>query len=100
VGQGRRGLKAYVETVPVEVTDGKIKVTFTPKVENPQINAIESSRNQGQGASPVRQRPRLPRRRRPRPPHSRLFPLRPRGPPFCKLTRAKSLARSAPFCTG
>ena len=34
-------LKAYVETVPVEVTDGKIKVTFTPKVENPQICAIE-----------------------------------------------------------
>jgi hypothetical protein len=34
-------LKAYVETVPVEVTDGEIKVTFTPKVENPQINAIE-----------------------------------------------------------
>jgi alpha-N-arabinofuranosidase len=34
-------LKAYVETVPVEVTDGKIKVSFTPKVENPQICAIE-----------------------------------------------------------
>jgi hypothetical protein len=34
-------LKAYVETVPVEVTEGKIKVTFTPKVENPQICAIE-----------------------------------------------------------
>ena len=34
-------LKAYVETVPVEVTDGKIKVTFMPKVENPQICAIE-----------------------------------------------------------
>lgn len=34
-------LKAYVETVPVQVTDGKIKVTFTPRVENPQINAIE-----------------------------------------------------------
>jgi enterochelin esterase-like enzyme len=34
-------LKAYIETVPVEVTDGKIKVTFTPKVENPQICAIE-----------------------------------------------------------
>ncbi|HZR20642.1 MAG TPA: malectin domain-containing carbohydrate-binding protein [Verrucomicrobiae bacterium] len=34
-------LKACVETVPVEVTDGKIKVTFTPKVENPQICAIE-----------------------------------------------------------
>lgn len=34
-------LKAYVETVPIEVTDGMIKVTFTPKVENPQICAIE-----------------------------------------------------------
>jgi alpha-N-arabinofuranosidase len=34
-------LRAYVETIPVEVTDGKIKVAFTPKVENPQINAIE-----------------------------------------------------------
>jgi len=34
-------LKAYVETVPIEVADGKVKVTFTPKVENPQICAIE-----------------------------------------------------------
>ncbi|HTL18677.1 MAG TPA: malectin domain-containing carbohydrate-binding protein, partial [Patescibacteria group bacterium] len=34
-------LKAYIETVPIEVTDGKLKVTFTPKVENPQICAIE-----------------------------------------------------------
>lgn len=34
-------LKAYVETVPVEVTGGVIKITFTPKVENPQICAIE-----------------------------------------------------------
>ena len=33
--------RAYVETVPVEVTDGKFKITFTPNVENPQINAIE-----------------------------------------------------------
>jgi hypothetical protein len=34
-------LKAYVETVPVDVTDGKIKITFTPNVENPQVCAIE-----------------------------------------------------------
>jgi len=34
-------LKAYVETVPVGVTDGKIQVIFTPNVQNPQINAIE-----------------------------------------------------------
>ncbi len=34
-------LRAYIETVPVEVTEGKVKLTFTPKIENPQINAIE-----------------------------------------------------------
>ena len=34
-------MRAYVETVTVEATNGVIKVTFTPKVENPQINGIE-----------------------------------------------------------
>jgi Malectin domain len=34
-------LHAYVETVPIEVTDGKVHITFTPKVENPEINGIE-----------------------------------------------------------
>jgi hypothetical protein len=34
-------LKAYVETVPVEVKDGKLSITFTSQVENPEINAIE-----------------------------------------------------------
>jgi hypothetical protein len=33
--------KAYVDTVPVTVATGQISVTFTPQVENPQINAIE-----------------------------------------------------------
>ncbi len=33
--------RAYVETVPVEVSDGKFKITFTHVVENPAINAIE-----------------------------------------------------------
>jgi hypothetical protein len=33
--------RAYIETVPVEVTDCKLDVTFTPKVENPEINGIE-----------------------------------------------------------
>jgi hypothetical protein len=33
--------KAYVETVPVEVTNGVFKIDFTSNVENPQINAIE-----------------------------------------------------------
>jgi gluconolactonase len=35
------GLKAYVETVPVDVTDGKVTIKFTYNIENPQINGIE-----------------------------------------------------------
>ena len=34
-------LRAYIETVSVEITDGKLNITFTPNVENPQINGIE-----------------------------------------------------------
>ena len=33
--------KAHVVTVDVEIKDGKLDVTFTSKVENPEINAIE-----------------------------------------------------------
>ncbi|HEY5232141.1 MAG TPA: malectin [Verrucomicrobiae bacterium] len=33
--------KAYVESVNVEVTDGKLNITFTPNVENPKISGIE-----------------------------------------------------------
>ncbi len=92
-------LKAYVETVPVEVTDGKIKVTFTPKVENPQINAIEiipqsGSRDQRGNARSCHNRVFRSRR------YHACPNRRPRDPPCCKLTRAKSPARSAPCSTG
>ncbi len=33
--------KAYVESVNVEVTGGKLKITFTPNVENPKVCGIE-----------------------------------------------------------
>ena len=33
--------KAYVESVNVEVTDGKLTITFTPNVENPKVCGIE-----------------------------------------------------------
>jgi zona occludens toxin (predicted ATPase) len=33
--------KAYVETVNVEVTDGKLDITFTSNIQEPEINAIE-----------------------------------------------------------
>ena len=33
--------RAYVETVPVEVTNGMFRIDFTTQTENPEINAIE-----------------------------------------------------------
>lgn len=33
--------RACIETVPVEIKDGALDITFTPKTENPQINAVE-----------------------------------------------------------
>ncbi len=33
--------RAYIETVPVDITDGKLDITFESKVENPEINGIE-----------------------------------------------------------
>ena len=33
--------RAYVESVPTEITNGKLLITFTPQIENPQINGIE-----------------------------------------------------------
>ncbi len=33
--------RAYVETVPVEITDGKLDIRFTEKNQSPEINGIE-----------------------------------------------------------
>ncbi len=33
--------RAYIETVNVEVTDGKLDISFTAQEENPEINGIE-----------------------------------------------------------
>jgi len=35
------GLRAYVETVPVDIKDSQLDITFTPNIENPEINGIE-----------------------------------------------------------
>ena len=34
-------LRAYIETVEVEVKDGSLDITFSSQVENPEINALE-----------------------------------------------------------
>jgi hypothetical protein len=33
--------RAWIETVNVEVTDGKLDISFTPNADNPEINGIE-----------------------------------------------------------
>jgi len=33
--------KVYIDEVPMDVTNGRISITFTPQAENPQVNAIE-----------------------------------------------------------
>jgi alpha-N-arabinofuranosidase len=53
-------MRAYVETVNVEATNAVIKVTFTPKVENPQINAIEIIPQSGGETSAVTPAPAIP----------------------------------------
>jgi outer membrane protein assembly factor BamB len=48
--------KAYVETVPVEVTNGAFRIVFTSQVENPAIKAIEiipQGESAAGGASPA-----------------------------------------------
>ena len=33
--------RAYIETVPVEIADGKLDIKFTANIQNPEINGIE-----------------------------------------------------------
>jgi alpha-N-arabinofuranosidase len=46
--------RAYIETVPVEVTDGEFRITFTPQVENPAIKAIEIIPASGSSGTAIR----------------------------------------------
>jgi alpha-N-arabinofuranosidase len=48
--------RAYVETVPVEVTNGAFHIVFTPKIENPAINAIEIIPQSASSATTIRVR--------------------------------------------
>ena len=43
--------RAYIETVPVEVTNGEFRIDFTAKVENPAIKAIEIVPQSGAASS-------------------------------------------------
>jgi spore coat protein CotH len=45
--------RAYIETVPSEVTNGELRIVFTPQVENPVIKAIEITPQAKTGAEPA-----------------------------------------------
>ncbi len=48
--------KAYIESVPVEVSNGELRITFTRQVENPLVKAIEiiPQPNDMKGAKTIR----------------------------------------------
>jgi outer membrane protein assembly factor BamB len=45
--------RAYIETAPVEVTDGEFRIEFTAQVENPAIKAIELISQQASDSVPT-----------------------------------------------
>ena len=64
--------RVYIETVPVEVTNGEFRIIFTTQIENPEINAIEITPQTGPDSkstdAPAKEdqpAPRQPRRRGP-----------------------------------
>ena len=91
-------LKAYVETVPVEVTDGKIKVTFTPKVENPQICAIEIIPQSGGETSAVTPAPAATAPSAPA--DTTPAPTAPTGPTVLQIDAGKVTGKVSPMLYG
>ena len=91
-------LKAYVETVPVEVTDGKIKVTFTPKVENPQICAIEIIPQSGGETSAVTPAPAATAPSAPA--DTAPAPAAPTGPTVLQIDAGKVTGKVSPMLYG
>jgi len=91
-------LKAYVETVNAKVTDGKIKVTFTPKVENPQINAIEIISQSGGDTSAVTPAPSTTTPSTPA--ETAPAPTAPAGPTVLQIDAGKVTGKVSPMLYG
>ncbi len=87
-----------METVPVEVTDGKIKVTFTPKVENPQICAIEIIPQSGGETSAVTPAPAAAVPSAPADPTP--APAAPTGPTVLQIDAGKVTGKVSPMLYG
>ena len=90
-------MRACVETVSVDVTDGKIKVTFTPKTENPQINAIEIIPQSGQPSATT---PAPADAASSAPAASAPAPAAPAGPAVLKIDAAKVTGKVSPLLYG
>jgi alpha-L-arabinofuranosidase len=90
--------KAYVETVPAEATDGQIKVTFTSKVENPQINAIEIIPQSGGETSAVTPAPATTAPSAPA--ETTPAPTAPTGPTVLQIDTGKVTGKVSPMLYG
>jgi enterochelin esterase-like enzyme len=81
--------RVYIETVPVEVTNGEFRIVFTTQIENPEINAIEITPQTGPESksadAPAKDDPPAPREPRRRGPGGFGGPivLGPDDKPYC-----------------
>ncbi len=81
--------RAYIETVPVEVTNGEFRIVFTTQIENPEINAIEITPQTGPDSesmdAPAKENQPAPRESRRRGPGGFGGPivLGPDDKPYC-----------------
>lgn len=94
--------RAYVESVPVEVSNGEFRITFTPQVENPQINAIEILPMSGDGTMPVSTAPTAPAAAAPVAPVTQPEPVQtpPSVPAVLKIDAAKVTGNVSPMLYG
>ncbi len=87
--------RAYVVTVPVEVTEGKFKIAFTSNIENPQINAIEITPKTG-----VQPGAATPAPTAPSPAAPATEPAAPQAMPFLQINAGKVSGAVSPMLYG
>jgi alpha-N-arabinofuranosidase len=98
--------RAYVESVPVEVTNGEFRITFTPITENPMIKAIEilPAGSEGAGTSiPSATTPFAPAPAATAPTATPVTPASPTTPaatPVLKIDAGKTTGKVSPMLYG
>lgn len=96
--------RAYIESVPVEVTNGELRIVFTPVVENPMIKAVEILPPGSEGAGVT-----IPTAAAPAPAPATAAPTTPVAPaspaasaatPVLKIDAGKTTGKVSPMLYG